>query len=113
MENNQAAKKAFARYADRQGRPPRNVEDMLDHRAVIVTMSILESEGKSRCTEAVRFVYFFDPETINKKGEINRRVIRFSSTAHVSIPTAYRWLAEACAMFNAVREALAEKVNAD
>lgn len=110
MDNNQAAKKAFARYAERQGRPPSNAEDMLDHRSVIVTMSILESEGKSRCTEAVRFVYFYDPKTINKKGEINRRVIRFSSTAHVSIPTAYRWLAEACAMFNAVREALEEGV---
>lgn len=104
MENN--AKRSFARYAERGFRPPSDESEMLEHRAVAVTLAVLDSEGKSRCVEAVKYVYFYDPTEINRKGEINRRVVRFSMKRHVPVRTAYSWLATACQVYEATFEAL-------
>ena len=43
MENNQAAKKAFARYAERQGSLPKNQAELIEHYAV---KTAIENSGK-------------------------------------------------------------------
>lgn len=101
MENNQAAKKAFARYAERQGRPPKNQDELIEHYAVKTAMKHLESEGKSGCIELIKFVYFYDPKNINRKGEMERRMVRFSMRHNVSVRTAYYWQTVVCNSFNA------------
>ena len=113
MENNQAAKKAFARYAERQGRPPKNPNELNEHIAVVTTIAHLESEGKSRCVEAVRFVYFYDPKNIHHKGEVDRRVARYSVRCNVPTRTTYRWLATACQLYEASMTALTKLVEND
>lgn len=101
MENNQAAKKAFARYAERNGKPPKNQDELIEHYAVKTAMKHLESEGKSGCIELIKFVYFYDPKNINRKGEMERRMVRFSMRHNVSVRTAYYWQTVVCNSFNA------------
>ena len=74
MENN--AKRSFARYAERGFQPPTDESEMLEHRAVAVTLAVLDSEARADAWKAVKYVYFYDPTEINRK-EIND-VVRFS-----------------------------------
>ena len=108
MENNHAAKKAFARYAERQGSLPKNQEELIEHYAVKTTMKNLESEGKTGCIDLIKFVYFYDPKNIHRKGEIERRMVKFSMRYHVSVRTAYYWQAIVCSSFNASMEGLVQ-----
>ena len=101
MENNQVAKKAFARYAERNVKPQKNQDELIEHYAVKTAMKHLESEGKSGCIELIKFVYFYDPKNINRKGEMERRMVRFSMRHNVSVRTAYYWQTVVCNSFNA------------
>lgn len=108
MDNNQAAKKAFARYAERQGSLPKNQAELIEHYAVKTAMKHLESEGKTGCIDLIKFVYFYDPKNIHRKGEIERRMVRFSMRYNVSVRTAYYWQKIVCSSFNASLDGLVQ-----
>ncbi len=106
MTDNHAAKYAFQQYAIRGFEAPTDKEGQIDHTAVVITLAVLEGYGKSRCVEVVRYVLFHEPESLDHRGEVNRRIVRFSTRRHVSIPTAYRWLSEAYDLYAMTREAI-------
>ena len=76
---------------------------LLDVLAVESTLSLLDKGEKGNIIAAVKAVYFVNPSSPLRRGDISNRVRRFAITYPTDERTAYRWLKYARLLCAAVR----------
>ncbi len=76
---------------------------LLDIMAVEKTLHLLKQDNKEHITSVVEAVYFTDPKSPLRKGDISNRVRRYAYENHTDERTVYRWLKEARLLCAAVR----------
>lgn len=76
---------------------------LLDILAAERTIALLERGGKTNIVSAVKAVYFVNPQSPLRRGDISNRVRRFAVTYPADERTVYRWLKEARLLCAAVR----------
>ena len=76
---------------------------LLDVMAAERTIELLERGNKSHIVSAVSAVYFADPKSPLRRGDISARVHHFSLMCPTDERTVYRWLKEARLLCAAIR----------
>ncbi|MBO5023595.1 MAG: hypothetical protein J6D11_04740 [Clostridia bacterium] len=79
---------------------------LLDIEAVNATLDLLHEGGKKEIIAAIFAVYFTDPHSPIRRGDISNRVRRFAYTSHYDERNIYRWLKHArllCATLRGIR----------
>ena len=98
---------AFRSYA-RRGLTPRQTEILdptvwMDDLAVAQTISLLNRTGKGYIVDALKEIYFAEPDAVLHKSDIEMRVTRFTMTHHVCRTSVYKWLSVAREIYLGIR----------
>ena len=106
-ERRKEVTKAFRVFASHEQSTARDEtldhETRLDITAVAQTLSVLSSGGKPHIVEAVKHIYFVEPNAPLRKNDIVQRITRFSVNGYVARSTVYAWLAIAREVYWAIR----------
>ncbi len=81
----------------------KHCSEFTDLEAVHETFSLLIDMGRPEIIEAVKAVYLINPDKKISRGEIDRRVTRFSCNFGIAKSGCYRWLKQARNLFAATR----------